>query len=125
MVTTSVFALADEDSKEATVYVAFFESEQGWIQTTFQRSANRHPTLKFELEGFESDDFYLVSLIRGDVEMEIAILIPDRSEPPRASVLIDETNWPMDFPRGFNEKTFVRIRDATDAVIFEEAFQIE
>lgn len=125
MVTTSVFALADDDSKEATVYGAFFESDQGWIQTTFTRSADEHPVLKFELEGFEPDDFYLISLIRGDVEMEIAILVPDRSDPPRASVTVEEENWPMDFPRTFNEKTVVRVRDATDAIIFEKSLKRE
>ncbi len=124
MVSASVPALADEDSKEAAVYGAFFESDLGWIQATFKKSPS-HQKLQFELEGFEPDDFFLLSLVKDDIEMEIAILVPDRSSPPRSSALIDPSNWPMDFPTQFDGNTIFRVRDASDAIIYQETLKPE
>ncbi len=125
MVLTSIHALADEDSKEAAVFGAFFGSDLGWIQATFTKTSEHRQKLEFELEGFEPDDFFLLSLVNEDVEMEIAILVPDRSLPPRSSSSIDESNWPMDFPSNFNETTIFRVRDASDAILFEETLKPE
>ncbi len=125
LISTSFSALADEGSKGAAEYGAFFESDFGWIQAKFTKKSENKTKLKFELEGFEPDDFYLISLVHEDTEMELAILVPNRGEPPQAGAVIDETNWPMDLPRNFTEQTLFRVRDATDAIIFEDFLKPE
>lgn len=124
-ISASVNALADEDSKGATVYGAFFESDFGWIQAKFTKHSDNEMKLEFELEGFEPDDFFLLSLVQDDTEMEIAILVPDRSSPPKAGASLNQNSWPMDFPKNFDGHTVFRVRDVTDAIIFEESLRAE
>lgn len=121
----SISAKADEDSKEAAVYGAFFESEVGWIQAEYTAGDNNTQILVFELEGFYTGEFFLLSLVQDGVEMEIVFLIPDDGQPPRAKIRIDASNWPMDFPRVFGPDTVFRVRDVTDAIVFEESLRLE